>query len=236
MSALLHSKIISKVLFCIVLVIGLLIDVLHLLICCSKPNSKGKDCLFNFILICSRSWCSCVLGLISFVDISGIQNDVKTAITCMLLVSIGIKAIWSICQRCFGLIKYSPSPVTWAEMIELVVFSVTGLIVLPEDQAILSKYALFLFLVFFGFTVVALRLIPLQYSPWATFILILIAVCCQVGLYIICFKGSFDEGLHDAAFFCFAYRLLTDPVFDLLFRKPSNLSSREDPSKIVINP
>ena len=231
LSALLHSNSISKLFFGIVVSVGLLIDVTFVLTSCKKPDSKGINCfsrLFSVDIICIRLWCSCVLGLMSFVDISGIQNDFITAITWMLVASIGVKAIWSFMQRCLGLIKYSTRPILMAELLELVGFLVPGLILLPEDHAILSKYALFLILFFLGFTVVAFRLITLSYNGIPFFILIVIAVCCQVGLYIY-FNSSF--GVHDAALCCFTYRLLIDPVFDFLFRKPS----RESPSKIVIN-
>ncbi|XP_071810397.1 transmembrane protein 168-like [Asterias amurensis] len=191
------------------IVIGLAIVIGVCLVYCYKPNYKGNDSLYKEVTMCNRLWCSCVLGLMSFIDISGIHNYVITVITWMLVASIGIKAVLSFIQRCHGLIKYSSSPVSEVEMFELFVFSMTGLIALPEDQAFLSKYALCLIFVSFAVIIVAVRLAGCINNPFTLFILIAVPVCQTV------FFNTIDVPFYNAALGCFAGRLFMDPLFDL---------------------
>ncbi|XP_033644440.1 transmembrane protein 168-like [Asterias rubens] len=199
------------------IVIGLAIVIGVCLYCC-KPNYKGNDSLSKEVNMCNRLWCSFVLGLMSFVDISGIHNYVITVTTWMLVASIIIKAVSSFIQRCHGLIKYSSSPVSEVEMFELFVFSMTGLIALPEDQAFLSKYALCLIFVSFAVIIVAVRLAGCIYNPFKILILIAVLVCQIV------FFNTIDVPFYNAALGCFVGRLFMDPLFDLF---SSNITAIE---------
>lgn len=75
----------------------------------------------------SHLWFGFLLGLLSFIDDSKLNTDVKEEATkYLLLASILIRTLWSLVERICGCVRHQPDLLTSAEFLELVGFAIAS--------------------------------------------------------------------------------------------------------------
>ena len=121
----------------------------------------------------------------------------------MLITSIAIKVSWSAVQRFCRLVSYSSQLLSWAEIFEVLGFSIACFL---QSQVWFFKYSVLLMLFACALTLIIIRLKVIVANLCGLALLIFVVVFA-----IYCLNLS----LNNAALICFVVRLFVDPIFDL---------------------
>ncbi|XP_077988254.1 transmembrane protein 168-like [Glandiceps talaboti] len=148
-------------------------------------------------------WCGCLLGMIIYTEDEKYKTETnETLMNVLLMSSLGMKCLWSLTERLCGLVTYRSTLLTNMETFELIGFAVAS-VVLEEDLA-----AVWLLVIAFAFTIIALRLRVLLAIPTLIVAYVITAVYWFPAINLK--PNSF-------AVSCFAGRLVVDTVLDTYF-------------------
>lgn len=152
----------------------------------------------------SHLWFGFLLGLLSFIDDSKLNTDVKEEATkYLLLASILIRTLWSLVERICGCVRHQPDLLTSAEFLELVGFAIASTAMLMPNclSVVLLVFAL-------SMLIVDLRMKSILA------VLNLIAFALITSLL---FFPSLKISTNPFALACYFSRLICVPLLDLYF-------------------
>ena len=149
-------------------------------------------------------WYGCLLGLIAFTNLNKISdNDIPSTVTdAMLLTSLVLKLFWSSVQRVLGYVSHTSLLLTSVETFELIGFAIACVI---STGSMLSMWLL---IIGFAFTLIAVRLKVLLAVPCLALFITLSAAF---------FFAALEVPLNPYALSCFVGRIAIDPLLDLYF-------------------
>lgn len=156
-------------------------------------------------------WSGFLLGLLCFLDGAALDANTKELVTNQLLLgSVMMKTLWALTERVCRAVRYEPTLLTSAELLELLGFGVASTAMLLQNCV-----ALMVLVVALGALIVDLRMKSL---------LALLNLAAFVLVTSLVFFRALNIAANPYALGCFLGRLLCEPVLDVYF---SGLGSSE---------
>ncbi|XP_067111013.1 transmembrane protein 168-A isoform X1 [Osmerus mordax] len=149
-------------------------------------------------------WCGFLMGLLCFFNSPALDSEVKEQVTnYLLLASVSLRTVWSLTERVCGCVRYKPTLLTSAELLELLGLAVAS-IAMPMHKSL----AIIGLVGALGGLIVDLRVKSLLALP---------NLACFSLVTSLLFFQALDITANPWVLGCYLGRLLCDPLLDVYF-------------------